>query len=144
MKKSTYGFYDEILSRRLIAGERRHDKLRIFMRLCRLSQMGHCAPSVSIGMESKGAQNVPAIDRASENNVIRNKILADVRDMRERNFLMFYSEFQANILQDIDYGFLDYKKAKSILNSALIDIIHAADRRKPILSVITSVREELK
>lgn len=132
-------WFQRLIDTHLICGVRRNDKLRIFIKLCELSSWGAAHPRSDLANTSKGTAGVSAIESSARWVVERNKILSDVRERYEREFLRFYTNYESDILRDVEHGFIDYGEARTVLNSALIDIVRAGDRRKPIIEVITSV-----
>lgn len=132
-------WFERLIDERLICGVRSKDKLKAFIRLCDLSIKGFAKPNSEVLAEVKGAGDMPALEIAARYKIERNKILNDVRDKNERKILDYYACFDTDVLRDIEFGFIKRDDVKSALNSALLDIVRANDRRRPILTVITSV-----
>ena len=123
----------------LICGVRKHDKLRVFIKLCKLSHMAMPRPMSDLAKTGKGGGSVAPIESAARWALKKKQILQDVRESFERRFLDIYTEPDADLLRDIERGYVKFGDAKSALNGALFDIVRAADRRRPIIEVITSV-----
>ncbi len=132
-------WFQRLIEMRIICGVRRKDKLRVFMRLCELSVQGFAKPNSEVSAEVKGNSGISAIEAAADKKAERARILRDVRSLSERKFLELYTRFDMDILRDIDNKFIDASDARTAINSALMDIVRAEDRRRPILTVITSV-----
>ena len=132
-------YFQRIIDTRLICGVRTRDKLRAFIKLCRLAQMGTGRPHSDLGDVARASTGIPPMEAAARWIVERNKILANVRDNYERAFLDFYARGTSDILNDVDKGFVPYGEAKTALNSALMDIVKADHKHRPIIEVITSV-----
>ncbi len=123
----------------LICGVRKHDKLRVFIKLCKLSHMAMSRPMSDLAKTGKGGGSIAPIERAARWALEKNQILQDVRESFERQFLDIYTEPDADLMRDIERGYVNFGDAKSALNNALIEIVRAGDRRRPIIEVITSV-----
>lgn len=132
-------WFQRLVDTGLICGMRRNDKLRVFIQLCRLATMaaGHGTSDLAGAIKTRA--EVPAIERAARWQLERQQILGDVRERYERLFLEFYTREENDILRDVEHGFIDFGETKTVLNSALMDIVRAGDRRRPIITVITSV-----
>lgn len=133
-------WFQRFVDEGLICGARKHDKLRVFIRLCKLSHMAMPQPMSDLAKAGKGGGgSIAPIESAARWALEKKHILQDVRESFERQFLDIYSEPGADLLRDIERGYVKFGDAKSALNNALIDIVRAADRRRPIIEVITSV-----
>ena len=132
-------WFQRFIDEGLICGVRKHDKLRVFIRLCKLSHMATARPMSDWAMTGKSSSGVAPIESATRWALEKNQILQDVRENFERQFLDIFTEPDADLLRDVERGYVNFGDAKSALNNALIDIVRATDRRRPIIEVITSV-----
>ena len=132
-------WFQRFIDEGLICGARKHDKLCVFIRLCKLSHMAMPQPMSDLAKTGKGGGTIAPIESAARWALEKNHILQDVRESFERRFVDEYTEPDADLLRDVERGYVNFGDAKSALNNALIDIVRAADRRRPIIEVITSV-----
>jgi hypothetical protein len=129
-------YFDEIMHRKLIVGEwingtclcSAGQKLGKLKRLVELSHLSYAKPKSDLSETSKGGSRISALEYRAKYTVARLAMLGHIKDDGELRWVDYWTRWNINIIQALDAGTLEYKAVKSILNSALGDIVKATER----------------
>jgi hypothetical protein len=136
IKRGT-SYFDEIMRRKLVistyingvlvvgAGQ----KMGALQRLVDLSMRSYAKPNTGMPGECGGGDGVPSIELRKEYFIKRLALLNHVKDDDEMRWLDRWTLWNVDIIQALDSGRLEYKATKSILNSALWDIVGEKEER---------------
>lgn len=120
-------YFDRIYERKLIHSPATGFKMRVFIRLYNLSAAAFAKPKSAGDMDDStpGGGNVCALENRAKYVVKRLALLHRVADDDEMRFLDYYARWDKDVLHDIDNGRLEFKYARRIINSALLDICNS-------------------
>lgn len=120
-------YFDRIYDRRLIHSPMTGFKMRVFIWLYNLSASAFAKPKSAGDMDdtAHGGRNVCALESRAKYVVKRLALLNRCNDDDEMRFLDYYARWDKDILRDIDRGALEFKYARRMINSALLDICNS-------------------
>lgn len=125
-------FFDRVYDRKLIIAPMTAFKMSIFIHLYNLSAAAFAKPKSAGNMEEAmhDVQDVCAIEYRAKYVVKRLSLLNRCNDDDEMQFLDYFARWDHDILQAIDAGILEFKYARNMLNSALLDICNSLKGKK--------------
>ena len=117
-------YFDRVYARKLIHAPMTGFKMRVFIRLYNFTAAAFAKPKSVGDMDdtSHGAGMTCALEIKAKYVVKRLALLNRCNDDDEMRFLDYYARWDKDILSDIDKGLIEFKFARRMLNSALLDI----------------------
>lgn len=130
MNKKSY--FDRIYDRKLIHAPMTGFKMRVFIRLYNFSAAAFAKPKSAGDMDDAihSGRDICALEYRAKYVVKRLALLNRCGDDDELRFLDHYARWDQDILRDIDCGLIEFKFARRMLNSALLDICKSLQGRK--------------
>ncbi len=125
MNKKSY--FDRIYDRKLIHAPMTGFKMSVFIRLYNFSAAAFAKPKSAGDMDDAmhGGRDICALEYRAKYVVKRLALLNRCGDDDELRFLDHYARWDQDILHDIDRGLIEFKFARRMLNSALLDICNS-------------------